>query len=154
MPSIGTSTVWKGSIAPQKQTGKSASRARDARSEQLHQTEFQYYIDRIEEEDSFHALIEAGDHILPRLESQFQAESAPERRTAIIRIIREYRNPKALALLTHALSDPVESVWQEALNGIVTIGGEEAIAVLRAALSDSSPSKREWITEAIKQCTP
>lgn len=117
----------------------------------MENTEFQYYIDRVEEEDSFFSLIEAGDEVLPLLETQFEKESSPERRTAIIRIIAEYRNPQSLAFLALALSDPTPSVWEEALNGIVKIGDEAAAAVLRSALSDSSPSKREWITEAISQ---
>ena len=115
----------------------------------MQQEEFQYYLQRLEEENSFFALIEAGAEILPLLEAQFSIESSPQRRRIITRIIWEYRAPSSLAFLASVLYDPDESVWQEALNGIITIGGEAAVAVLRAELPTSSLYKNEYIVEAL-----
>lgn len=112
---------------------------------------FQYYIDRLWEEDSFFALIEAGEGILPRLETQFHQETRPAHRAALIEIIWYYRNTKSLAILAEALADASEPVWQEALNGLVTIGGEGAQELLRAALPAADKNKQEWINEAIAQ---
>lgn len=117
----------------------------------MDEDEFQYYLRKIIDEDSFFALIEAGDDILPRLEAQFQKESKSERRAAITQIIWEHRNSKSLVFLAHALADPSESVWKEALNGFVAIGGEEARDQLLSALLTSVPNKTSWIIEAIDQ---
>ena len=113
--------------------------------------QFHYYLENIEDEHSFHALSEAGEHILPKLEAAYWKESSPERRAAITRIIWEYRNPASPAFLAQLLNDPAEAVWQEALNGMVTIGGCEARDLLQSALARSDPKKREWIVEAIEQ---
>ncbi len=78
-------------------------------------------------------------------------EASPQRRTTIVRIVWESRTPKSLTFLAQALSDPVDSVWQEALNGIATIGGEEAMTLLHAMLPASQANKREWIIEALSQ---
>jgi len=112
---------------------------------------FQYYLDRVTEEQSFFALIGVADVILPRLEAAYWEDPSPERREAIIRIIWEYRNPASLAFLAQVLDDPADSVWQEALNGLVAIGGCEARDLLQSALSKSDPKKQGWIVEAIEQ---
>lgn len=112
---------------------------------------FQCYLQDVEEENAFQALTEAGEHILPWLEAAYWKEPSPERRVAITEIIWEYRNPASLAFLALALADPAESVWQEALNGMVTIGGCEAKNLLQSALAQADPKKHEWIVEAIEQ---
>jgi len=85
------------------------------------------------------------------LEAQYGNESSPERRVAIIRIIGEHRHPQSLEFLNSVLTDRAPPIWQAALNGIVSIGGEAAEAVLRAALAEAPSEKKEWITEAISQ---
>jgi HEAT repeat protein len=119
----------------------------------MKEDEFQYYIDRIMVEDSFFSLIKAGPEILPKLETQFNKESFPDRRAAITRIIGEYRNSTSLGFLSRALSDPTDIVWKEALDGLVTIGGEEARKIMRSTLSNSNQEKKEWILEALNQIT-
>lgn len=103
------------------------------------------------DEDSFFALLEAGDDILPKLEAKFQKESSQERRKLLVRIIWEHRNYTSLIFLAQALSDPAAIVWQEALNGIVTIGGEDAEEQLRIVLRTSTANKANWIIEALEQ---
>ena len=112
---------------------------------------FQHYISRITDEDSFFALLEARDDILPMLEAQYQKEASQKLRTIIVRIIWEHRNKNSLVFLAHALSDPSDMVWQEALNGIVTIGGEHAKEQLRIALRTANSNKANWIVEALDQ---
>ncbi len=112
---------------------------------------FQYHLQRLTEEDSFSRLIEAGDEILPKLEVQFRLESSPTRRAALTNVIWEHRNASSLPFLAHALDDPCECVWQQALDGLITIGGEEAKESLCAALPVSDDYKAKYIIEALDQ---
>lgn len=112
---------------------------------------FQYYMSRIMDEDSFFALLEAGDDILLKLEAHYSKESSQEHRRMIVRIVWEHRNTNSLGFLARALSDPSDMVWQEALNGIVTIGGEDAGEQLVCALRASNTDKADWIIEALDQ---
>jgi len=125
--------------------------ANTAIAEEVPNDAIQHLLNNITDESCYHDLLDEGDEILPRLEAQYLRESSPEHRAAIVHNIWERRHPASLALLACALSDPAEIVWQEALNGIVTLGGEEAKAVLRAALLTADPQKTEWINEAITQ---
>jgi len=117
----------------------------------MDEKKFEYYLQRVTEESSFYVLTEIDDSILPRLEEAYWQESSPERREAITRIIWEYRNPASLAFLAQVLADPVESVWQEALNGMVAIGGCEVRELLSSLLAGVDHKKRDWIVEAIQQ---
>ena len=61
-----------------------------------------------------------------------------------------------MPLLGSALADSADSVWKEALDGLVAIGGPEALQALRQArarlTTDARDSnKREWIDEAVDQ---
>jgi hypothetical protein len=40
---------------------------------------------------------------------------------------RQFRDPAALPVLAEALQDPYEVVWKDALDGLVTLGGPEAL---------------------------
>jgi hypothetical protein len=56
--------------------------------------------------------------------------------------------------LSDLLHDPRKVVWQEALNGLVAIGGREAEQALGEAkmkLSASASTVAEWIDEALEQ---
>jgi len=117
----------------------------------MREADLQYYFERITEEESFFALIEAGDDILPRLEAQFRQELSPEGRAALTQIIWQHRNPQSLDFLILALIDPDELVWQEALTGLMTIGGAVTKEKMHAVLPAASPSKREWIIDVIDQ---
>jgi HEAT repeat protein len=117
----------------------------------MQEEEFLNYVDRIMEEDSFFALIEAGSEIIPKLEVQFWKETFPERRAAIVRIIWEFRNKDTIQFLSEALNESSDVIWKEALNGLITIGGENVRNILDSAIIQSKQIKREWILEAIGQ---
>jgi len=84
----------------------------------------------------------------------FEEEIDSERRAKLLRVIWGFRDPSALMALAAALRDSVESVWKEALDGIVTLGGEDALVILREykrVLGRSEKIKCEWIDEAEEQ---
>ena len=114
----------------------------------MHEAQVRYFLDHLEEENTFHSLLEAGDGLIPRLKARFALERDPTHRTALVELIWQYRNPAVIPWLARVLDDPDDDVWQEALNGLVTFGAADMI---RAALSDASPVKREWLEEALEQ---
>ena len=86
----------------------------------------------------------------------YEAEPNPRRRAALIHCLWEYRDLAALPTLQRALLEADERVWKEALDGLVTLGGEEAERALRdardmLARQPSGDVKHEWIDEAIQQ---
>ncbi len=117
----------------------------------MEKSEFQYFIDRVTEEDSFFALTETSDDILSKLENQFRKEKVPERRAAIIRIIWERRSPKSFSILAQALSDRSDLVWKESLDGLITIDGKKAKKIIQSLISTSDQDKRAWLSEALDQ---
>ncbi len=92
---------------------------------------------------------------LPYFAAAFEKESIASRRARLIRVIWQFRDPAALPTLAVALKDPDEEVWKDALDGIVTIGGAEATAILdnaRTIAEKTSDLKRvSWIEEARTQ---
>jgi len=112
---------------------------------------------RGDREAAFFGLIEAEHTVVPRLIQAFQEERDPELRAALVKIIWQHRQPETLGFLASALREPDERIWQEALDGIVALGGEKAVAVLeqaRAAADFSTGDGRrfvEWIDEALVQ---
>jgi HEAT repeat protein len=86
----------------------------------------------------------------------FAEESNPQRRVKLIRVIGQFRDPSVLPTLAGALRDINENVWKDALDGLVTIGGDRSLEVLREARADAArlpdaSKKIEWIDEAISQ---
>src|SRR5262245_60741802 len=75
------------------------------------------------------------------------------RREALVHCLGQFRDPAALPALADALADPIDRVWKEALDAIVTLGGSggrDVLARARAKESEGS-AKREWIDEAFHQ---
>jgi hypothetical protein len=72
------------------------------------------------------------------------------------RVIWQFRDVAALPLLASALRDRQGSVWKEALDGLVTLGGQGALDVLleaRTAVANypDASDRLGWIDEAIGQ---
>ncbi|MBI4614947.1 MAG: HEAT repeat domain-containing protein [Planctomycetes bacterium] len=110
-----------------------------------------------DEDEAFHRLIEAGPRILPRLEAEFDRETDPATRAALIEVIWQLRVPECLPVLGKALRDAAPPVWKQALDGLVTLACPEAIAILDEALAATEargPEAREfleWVAEALEQ---
>jgi len=61
-----------------------------------------------------------------------------------------------LPALARALGDQSKEVWKDALDGLVTLGGDQSLAILREerqsiVAKPSENEKLEWIDEAIDQ---
>jgi HEAT repeat protein len=116
------------------------------------------YLDRLDELtwDDEDPRLDFGERALPYFVAAFGAESSPERRARLIRVIWQIRDMAALPTLAVALSDPSSKVWKEALDGIVTLGGNQARAILiearaTVAIRSAETDKLAWIDEALTQ---
>jgi len=93
---------------------------------------------------------------LPLVAEEFHREANGRRRESLVHCLWQFRDPAALPTLVAALADPDNRVWKEALDGIVTLGGDAALRVLEEARAaqpagQESSVKQEWIDEAIDQ---
>lgn len=102
-------------------------------------------------ENAYHRLIELGSDVVPLVTRSFQQESDVSIRALLVNIAWHANSSGALPLLKEALNDNEPSVWKEALDGLVTLGGPTAIDVIRQALVLAKAEKAEWLDEAIKQ---
>lgn len=105
------------------------------------------------DENAYHTLIEADDDIVPTLIDEFRDATNGERRGKILEIIWQHRIPDTIAFLTSTLDDEHRDVWKEALDGLVTIGGNESRNALNDCLGRIAPDDERaiWIAEAIDQ---
>lgn len=106
-------------------------------------------------EDAFCALRDVPE-ALPLVAEAFEHERDGARRESLIHCLWQFRDMKALPTLSAALHDADDRVWKEALDGIVTLGGDVALRVLEEARDSAGKDptgkvKREWIEEAIRQ---
>lgn len=119
-----------------------------------------YYLERWHKghgDDAFFGLIEADPAVLPVLMEAFANETDREIRAFIVHCIWQHRRREAINLLAEVLHDPEPTIWQQALDGLVALGGDEAIHALQATRA-SIPAGRagraitaEWIEEALEQ---
>ena len=83
-------------------------------------------------------------------------ERDPALRAFLVKVGWERRDPMAIHLLSEALDERDEEIWQAALDGLVTFASPEALAILIAArtreLADESATKRfqSCVSEAIE----
>lgn len=102
-------------------------------------------------EDAWHRLIEVGPEVIPVLTHHFDSEQSADIRAILVNVAWRTSPAGSLVLLRKALSDHDESVWKEALDGLVTLGGSAALLVLEKERKISTSNKLAWIDESIKQ---
>ena len=117
-----------------------------------------YYLERIPgDENACFALVEAPVAVVPLLTSAFRFESDAAKRSAILNILWQRRDPSTIPVLAEGLRDAAPSVWKEALDGLVTIGGPQGTAAIEAARSrqfdseDDGSQFCEFLDEALEQ---
>ena len=112
---------------------------------------------RGDEDGALHGLIELPDDALPELIDCFRSETLAPVRALLVKALWERRDRSILPFLAEALQDRDEEVWQEALDGLVTLASADALAVLQTAKiarsNGAEPDRRFqlWIEEAIQQ---
>jgi len=120
----------------------------------------QRFLERIDTGDwkDWDPRMDLGTAALPHFVDAFRRERDPRRRSRLIRVIWQFRDRSALPVLAEALQDPYDHVWKDALDGIVTLGGDQALQTLhdahRAIVGAGESSvliKRSWIEEAMGQ---
>ncbi len=110
-----------------------------------------------DEESAFFNLLEMPGDVLPDLIASFRNERLPKTRAFLVKVAWQRRDPTAVPFLGEALNDTRETVWQEALDGLVTFASPEALEILRQARSrkfnSEAATKRFhlWLEEAIQQ---
>jgi uridine kinase len=102
-------------------------------------------------ENAWHSLVEIGPAAMPYLVDCFARTTAVEVKATLVRVASEYRSFEALPLLGAALRSKNAEIWKAGLDGLVTLGGEQAIETIRKARPDASPEQREWFDEALSQ---
>lgn len=85
------------------------------------------------------------------LEPYAISEKDEDVRAYLVEIIWQKRRPELAPFLARMLNDPSEKAWKTALDGLVTLGTDDALAALKNARTGVSSTEREYIDEAIDQ---
>tara|TARA_R110000823_G_scaffold216426_1_gene345984 strand:+ start:1651 stop:2031 length:381 start_codon:yes stop_codon:yes gene_type:complete len=109
-----------------------------------------YYINRLDGHDSVAALdslMELPDAAVPILMELYRDEPRVDVKRDIVHSIWQHRNLESLDWLLGVLvKEDAEAIWQEALDGIITLKGAYALSQLEV----SCPRKSFSISEAIE----
>ena len=115
-----------------------------------------YYLERLtDDENAEFALVEAPSAIIPLLVSAFRVEPEAIKRSAILKVIWQRRDPSTIPVLADGLRYSSPPVWKEALDGLVTIGGPQSISAIEGACSrqfdseDNTIHFRTFLDEAL-----
>lgn len=92
------------------------------------------------------------DALDPQILQQYAlSEQNEDVRAYLVEIIWQQRLPESVPFLARMLSDPSKKVWKVALDGLITLGTDEALVALKAARAGASAEQLEYIDEAIGQ---
>ena len=110
-----------------------------------------------DKESAFFELVELPGDVLPVIIDVFRGESRPDVRAFLVKAAWQRREQTVIPFLAEALTNDAEEVWQEALDGLVTLSSQESLEVLQSARSrkfgNETAAKRFklWLEEAIQQ---
>lgn len=119
-----------------------------------------FYLERYrdgQDDEAFHGLLELDHCCLPNLVTAFRSSTDSSIRVVLLNVIWEHRDPTQIPLLGELLFDDDEEIWQEAMDGLVTLACTESVEALQRAKSRSFDSDRDkqkfhrWLDEAIGQ---
>ncbi len=108
-------------------------------------------------DNAFFGLLEMDHEVLPELMAAFRAERDVQVRAFIVEVIWQHRQQSVIPFLGEALGSPEPAIWQEALDGLVTLASPVALEVLRSAWARPFSCQRDadqfrgWLGEAITQ---
>jgi hypothetical protein len=127
---------------------------------QVHENAVAYYLQSLragDVEPAFFGLLDLGHEVLPLLIAEARKPEATAIRADLVRIIWQYRRPETINFLGERLSDADPSVWKEALDGLVAIGGTEARGWISSTLERVNQGvlrnglTADWLIEALEQ---
>lgn len=106
-------------------------------------------------ENAFFNLLELGPEAIPFIHDAYLGSADAESKVRLLRVASETHTEQAIGLMRIGLDDAAPSVWKEALNGCVRIGGPNAKNALCESLKseargDMSDTYKEWAIEAIE----
>jgi hypothetical protein len=100
---------------------------------------------------AFFGLLETDHAVLPELMAAYRSESDSRVRAFLVEVIWQHRQQSAIPFLGEALHDSEAVVWQQALDGLVTLASPAALEVLCSASQSGADEFRGWLAEAIEQ---
>lgn len=86
-----------------------------------------------EDDEPLAALLELEDDIVPAMAELFRGESDADVRAFLVRVAWERHEQSSMDFIVEALNDPMEEVWQSALDGTVALASPEILDVLHTA---------------------
>lgn len=114
-----------------------------------------FYMEKLRRgEDVFFGLIESpgGDSIVPILIEEFRRDPDSKVRTALIRVISEFRLRSSIPFFAEAFRDTSPLVWKAALDAFFAVPCAESLTALESVGESVQDEKqRSWLSEAIDQ---
>ena len=92
-----------------------------------------------EDEAPLAALIELEGDIVPELAALFSTEADPDVRAFLVRVAWERREHDSANFIVEALHDPMEEVWQSALDGSIALASPAILDILHKAKLQERP---------------
>jgi len=102
-------------------------------------------------DDAWHALVETGPVALPHIITAYDTVRDLSVKLSLITVVCQYSVIEVTPFLARLLQNNEAEIWKSALDGLVKLGGDPVLEILRAAEAAASPEKRNWIEEAVQQ---
>lgn len=124
------------------------------------ESEILHYVEQLrgaKSEEAFFALLHLEDKYLSTLMNAYRQQSDITVKANLVEVIWQHRQSDTLVFLLEALQHEHEAIWKNALDGIVTIAGENSLNLLESEKKRllANPlidqNRLEWIDEAVSQ---
>ncbi len=115
----------------------------------------QHYLERLDTENAYTALLELDKSAVPLLVQAFREEAEVWRRVILLDVIWRHRLDGTAEFLGEVLQDDQLEIFEAALDGLIALGGSDTIAILEAEkyrllIIGGDPRVRiKWIDEAM-----
>ncbi|MBX9608913.1 MAG: HEAT repeat domain-containing protein [Gammaproteobacteria bacterium] len=106
-----------------------------------------------ERRDAFLELAEMPVEVLPLLIEAYWHTHDAEARTALIRLVGQFRREESVRFLCQALDDIHDPAWMAALDALVDLGTPRVVRELRDVVAMLNPDdgRLEWVRLAMEQ---
>ena len=102
-------------------------------------------------ENAWHSLVELGPAAALEVAAAFEGAKDIQVKTELLEVLCHYRTKDLVPLFVRLLHDGHDDIWKTALDGLVTIGSNGVVRMLRDAERTLPPTRHAWIREAIEQ---